>query len=49
MIENGKLVCDNCRTEITRIEKLPPEGWPTMHNLCSSCFRELGKKAVARG
>jgi hypothetical protein len=49
MIEDGKMVCDNCRTVITRIANVPAEGWPTMHNLCSNCFRELGKQSVARG
>ncbi len=48
MLTDGKLVCDQCQTVITRIEGAPADGWPTMHNLCSNCFRELGKKSVPR-
>jgi len=49
MIEDGKMVCDQCKAVISRIENVPADGWPTMHNLCSACFRELGKRSVARG
>jgi hypothetical protein len=49
MIQDGKVVCDSCHVVISRVSNVPPEGWPKMHNLCSSCFRELGKASVARG
>jgi NMD protein affecting ribosome stability and mRNA decay len=48
MIRDGQMVCDSCGKVITRITEVPAEGWETMHNLCSDCFKALGKTAVAR-
>ncbi len=38
MIREGKMICDACEAVITRVEGLPPEGWPKLHCLCSACF-----------
>ena len=38
MIKDNSMVCDKCQAVITRVEKLPPEGWPKLHCLCSACF-----------
>jgi len=48
MIREGTMVCDVCQRPITRINEIPAEGWPKMHNLCSSCFSDLKKQAVPR-
>ncbi|HYB77773.1 MAG TPA: hypothetical protein VEE83_03720 [Thermoplasmata archaeon] len=48
MIREGTMVCDVCQGPITRITEVPAEGWPKMHNLCSSCFSDLKKQAVPR-
>jgi hypothetical protein len=48
MIRDGRLVCDGCQKPITRITDVPAEGWPQMHNLCTTCFDDLRKRAVPR-
>jgi hypothetical protein len=48
MIKDGQLVCDRCGKAITRITDVPAEGWEKMHNLCSTCFTEVGRTAVPR-
>lgn len=48
MIREGKLVCDACRSDISRVTAVPPEGWPTLHCLCSSCFAALWKQSIVR-
>lgn len=46
MLKENTLVCDRCQTSITRVTQVPPEGWPTMHNLCSPCFIEVWKTSI---
>jgi predicted amidophosphoribosyltransferase len=46
MIREGRLVCDACQKPITRIAEVPADGWPKMHNLCSSCFADVKKQAM---
>ncbi len=46
MIRDGQMVCDNCGKVITRITTLPPEGYPSMHLLCSACFADLRSKSI---
>jgi hypothetical protein len=41
MIQEDKIVCDQCGALITHVTGVPPEGWPHMHNLCSTCFATL--------
>jgi len=48
MIRDGQLVCDACQKNISRVTEVPAEGWPKMHNLCSSCFADLKKQAIPR-
>ena len=45
-IQDQKLLCDQCHAVITRITSVPGEGWTTMHNLCSKCFRELRATSI---
>jgi len=49
MLRDGQILCDACQKPITRMTQAPAEGWPQMHNVCSSCFAELQKQAVPRG
>jgi hypothetical protein len=46
MLKDNTLVCDACQKTITRVTQVPPEGWPTMHNLCSACFIDLWKTSL---
>jgi hypothetical protein len=46
MIRDGQMVCDSCQKAITRVLEVPAEGWPTMHNLCSTCFEGLWKQSI---
>lgn len=46
MLKDGTMVCDACHKPITRVTTAPPEGWPTMHNLCSGCFQELWSRSI---
>ena len=48
MIEDGKIVCDVCKSVITRVTLLPPEGWPKLHSLCSKCYAEVRDHAEPR-
>jgi len=48
MIRENQMVCDVCQKPITRVTEIPSEGWPKMHNLCSTCFSDLKKQAVPR-
>lgn len=48
MIQEGTIVCDACQKAISRITRVPDEGWPQMHNLCSACFDSLWKTALQR-
>ena len=48
MIRDQSIVCDRCQKSISRITQVPAEGWPQMHNLCSSCFDELWKLGIQR-
>lgn len=48
MIQDGRIVCDSCKTVITRMTDVPAEGWPQLHNLCSACFANVRKTALAR-
>jgi len=48
MLRDGQLVCDLCQKNITQIREVPAEGWPKMHNLCSTCFADLKKQAIPR-
>jgi hypothetical protein len=48
MIEDGKIVCDSCKTVITQVTELPPEGWPKLHSLCSKCYAEVRDRAEPR-
>ena len=48
MIQDGQIVCDSCKTVITRATAVPAEGWPQLHSLCSACFDKLRKQAIAR-
>ncbi|HXW67665.1 MAG TPA: hypothetical protein VEL82_07320 [Thermoplasmata archaeon] len=48
MIRDGKLVCDQCGTPISRITDVPAEGWERLHNLCSACFAQLRSTSVQR-
>lgn len=48
MIDQGRIVCDSCRAVVTRVTEVPAEGWPQLHNLCSSCYAQLREKALAR-
>ena len=47
-LTDGKLVCDVCGATITRVTEFPPEGWPKLHLVCSACYADMAKKAVAR-
>ncbi|MFY9716872.1 MAG: hypothetical protein WAK40_02925 [Thermoplasmata archaeon] len=49
MIRDQQIICDSCQTVISRLTTPPDAEWATMHNLCSDCFRTLGKQAIARG
>ena len=49
MIHDGQMVCDACQKPISKISEVPAEGWPQMHNLCSSCFAQLKQQAIPRG
>ncbi len=49
MIREGPMVCDACQKPITRVTEVPTEGWPKMHNLCSTCFAGLKTQAIPRG
>ncbi|HEV2429341.1 MAG TPA: hypothetical protein VGV64_05790 [Thermoplasmata archaeon] len=44
MFRDGKIVCDSCQTDITRVTPPPEGGWPNLHALCSSCFLKLAQK-----
>ncbi len=46
MIEDGKLVCDGCHAVISRITRVPAEGWPRLRNLCPACFKELWSRSI---
>jgi len=46
MIRDGQMICDRCQKTISRVTEVPPEGWPTMHNLCSPCFQEVWKQSI---
>jgi hypothetical protein len=48
MIRDGEMVCDQCGKTITHITSVPAEGYPKMHNLCSTCFDELRKQSISR-
>lgn len=48
MLKEGEIYCDNCQKRITQISDVPAEGWPTMHNLCSDCFKQVRGRAVPR-
>jgi len=48
VIRDGAIVCDNCQKVITKITKVPEEGWPQMHNVCSTCFDALWKTGLQR-
>lgn len=41
MFTEGKIVCDSCQAEITRVVPPPEDGWPKLHSLCSACFAKL--------
>lgn len=45
MIQDGKLVCDECHRTITQIATVPESDW-RMHNLCSDCFLGLWKRSI---
>ncbi|HTT15116.1 MAG TPA: hypothetical protein VMG81_04985 [Thermoplasmata archaeon] len=45
-LKDGAMVCDGCQKVITRLTVVPDEGWPRMHNLCSSCFADLWKSSI---
>jgi hypothetical protein len=47
MIRDGRIVCDGCQKTITKITQVP-EGWPQLHNLCSTCFDAVWKTALQR-
>jgi hypothetical protein len=49
MLRDGTLVCDGCQKTISRITHAPPDGWPALRNLCSTCFAELRKQSIPRG
>jgi hypothetical protein len=44
MFKEGKLFCDSCQAEVTRVNPPPEDGWPKLHVLCSTCFAQLGQK-----
>ncbi len=48
MLKDGQLFCDRCGAPITHVTDTPPEGWPSMHNLCSKCFAEVKATAIPR-
>ncbi len=48
MFQDGKIVCDSCKSPITRVTEVPADGWPQLHSLCSNCFADLQRKAIAR-
>jgi predicted amidophosphoribosyltransferase len=48
MLRDNQMVCDVCQKPITRVTQIPAEGWPKMHNLCSTCFSELKRQAIPR-
>ncbi len=48
MLKDGQIVCDACRSVITRVTEAPAEGWPQLHSLCSACYAELKKRALPR-
>ncbi len=48
MLKDAQLVCDACRSVITRVTEVPDEGWPQLHNLCSKCYAELRQRALPR-
>jgi hypothetical protein len=41
VVKEGTILCDKCNASITRVQSLPADGWPKLHNLCSACFTEL--------
>ena len=41
MFKDGKIVCDGCQADITRVVPPPEDGWPHLHALCSECFAKL--------
>jgi len=48
VIRDGTIVCDGCQKAITKITRVPAEGWPHLHNLCSACFDSLWKTGLQR-
>jgi predicted amidophosphoribosyltransferase len=48
MLKDGVMLCDRCQKRISRITDVPAEGWPEMHNLCSTCFAEVKQTAIPR-
>lgn len=48
VFQDGKIVCDSCKSPITRVTEVPADGWPQLHSLCSNCFADLQRKAIAR-
>ena len=41
MFKDTTIVCDKCNAMITHVTNAPAEGWPKLHNLCSSCFAQV--------
>lgn len=48
MIRGGQMVCDSCQKPISRVTRLPDDGWPKLHALCSACFAHLRTQAIPR-
>ncbi len=48
MLKDGRMVCDACEKPITRYTEVPPDGWPSLHNLCSPCFDALRARSLPR-
>lgn len=48
MLKDGQIFCDSCEARITKVTGAPAEGWPSMHNLCSTCFEALRRRAIPR-
>jgi len=48
MLRENQMLCDVCQKPITRVTEVPPDGWPQMHNLCSTCFADLKRQAIPR-
>ncbi|HEV2316647.1 MAG TPA: hypothetical protein VGV89_03630 [Thermoplasmata archaeon] len=46
MIQDGTVVCDNCKAKITRVVDLPTDDWQRLHNLCATCFASRAASAV---